>query len=419
MAILQFPSEGRQFRQLRTFAREQFQREIRQNAIAQLGPEASDMAVLVSACKRCGLPSSELHVINDLMLDATQGDVQTLVGRLLASAVGRAHLSHCAHCLAGGEELVSVVGHFGRLLPESGQDLQLEFIFGDKRIVRVDHHRMSADGETVALAGPVDELAFHEAFGAPMSMRGLWNAFIARHATDYEFVTMAVQKGYLIGLRPYADDVAEAVSFYDGFDQFMERQRGELPFDTVTFLRDREEDEIPIPLEESYHAWLEPWAVDIADAALDPFIVADSGSFVRVLDELASRRGVRVKRDSGDDTLYARFEAGEVYLRLNIGPRYFRTLHTGQTFHRGVMTYFGKEILAIKAAGELAPVLRRALPGLRISVRDGKRLEIADRFERLLFCDDIVRVATSHDFRSEAGLRELLAQVLPEVRALG
>ena len=138
-----------------------------------------------------------------------------------------------------------------------------------------------------------------------------------------------------------------------------------------------------------------------------------------MLDELASRRGVRVKRDSGDDTLYARFEAGEVYLRLNIGPRYFRTLHTGQTFHRGVMTYFGKEILAIKAAGELAPVLRRALPGLRISVRDGKRLEIADRFERLLFCDDIVRVATSHDFRSEAGLRELLAQVLPEVRALG
>jgi hypothetical protein len=134
-----------------------------------------------------------------------------------------------------------------------------------------------------------------------------------------------------------------------------------------------------------------------------------------VLDEVASRRGVRVARASGEDTLFVTFTAGEVQVRLNIAPRYFRILHSGSTFHRGVIDHFAKEILAVKAAGDLAPVLRHRLHGYKVRVREGKLLEVLDAADRRLFCDDVVRVATGHAYHTVEGLEELVRRVLPGV----
>jgi hypothetical protein len=79
-----------------------------------------------------------------------------------------------------------------------------------------------------------------------------------------------------------------------------------------------------------------------------------------------------------------------------------------------VITHFAKEILAIAAAGQLAPMLRARLPGLRVRVRDGKLLEIADAHERRLFVDDVVRVATAHPVHTAAGLEEVVRRILPD-----
>ena len=48
-----------------------------------------------------------------------------------------------------------------------------------------------------------------------------------------------------------------------GFEKWIERRRRERPYDTVTFFRDREEDGIAVPDEESYHAWLPAYAPDL------------------------------------------------------------------------------------------------------------------------------------------------------------
>lgn len=413
MAVLQFPAEPRKFRQLRQWAREQFQQEIRRPAIQRLGTETTDLGVLIMACSHCGLPTSTLHVFSDLPLDLNRVTLETTLRRLWGTERCGWKDAYCANCHASGPRLYPVVAHFGRVLPESGRDLQLEVLFGDSRILRMEYHRMDPDGTTTAVGTPADELSFLDSFQAPLSMRTLWADFLGQHLSADRLVTRQVQPGYIIGLRPFTEDEREAMAFYAGFEKWIERRRKELPYDTVTFFRDREEDGIPIPEEESYHAWLPAYAPDIEEALVDPFIVADSTSFIRVLDEVAARRGVRVERASGEDTLFARFSAGEVEVRLNVGPRYFRILHSGQTFHRGVIEHFAKEILAIKAAGDLAPVLRARLPGLRVRVREGKILEILDAQGRRIFCDDAIRVATSHLVQTEAGLEEVVRRILP------
>lgn len=418
LGLLHFPSEPRKFRQLRQWSREQFQREIRGPALARLGGEATDLGVLIMACGRCGLPTSTLHVFSDLPLDLSRSALEDALRRLWGSERQATADAFCASCHAGSGQLTPVVAHFGRVLAESGRDLQVEVLFGEGRILRMEYHRMDPDGTCTPVGTPADELAFFDTYQAPLSMRTLWSDFLARNLSADSLVTRQIQPGYIIGLRPFAEDESEAVAFYAGFEKWIERRRRELPYDTVTFFRDREEDGIPVPEAESYHAWLPAFAPDIADALVDPFIVADSDTFIRVLDEIATRRGVRVARASGEDTLFARFTAGEVEARLNVGPRYFRILHSGQTFHRGVITHFAKEILAIAAAGQLPPMLRARLPGLRVRVRDGKLLEIADALERRLFVDDVIRVATAHPVHTEAGLEEVVRRILPSAGSL-
>jgi len=413
VAVLHFPSEPRKFRQLRQWSREQFQRELRSTALAQLGGEATDLGVLIMACTRCGLPTSTLSVLSDLPLDLPRPALEDALRRLWGSERSAETDTYCASCHAGIGHMVPVVGHFGRVLAESGRDLQVEVLFGEGRILRMEYHRMDPDGTCTPVGTPANELAFFDTYQAPLSLRALWSDFLSQNLSADSLVTRQIQPGYIIGLRPFTEDEREAVAFYAGFEKWIERLRRELPYDTVTFFRDLEEDGIPLPEAESYHAWLPAFAPDIADALVDPFIVADSDTFIRVLDEIATRSGVRVVRASGEDTLFARFTAGEVEARLNVGPRYFRILHSGQTFHRGVITHFAKEILAIAAAGQLPPMLRARLPGLRVSVPDGKLLEISDAVGRRLFVDDAIRVATAHPIRTEAGLEEVVRRILP------
>lgn len=417
MGILTFPTEPRKFRQLRQWARTQFQQEVRLPALQRLGGETTDVGILIQSCSQCGLPTSTLHVLSDLPLELPRAALEGALGRLFGADAEESG-ARCASCHAHGAALSPVVANFGRVLPESGHDLQLEIIFGEGRVLRMDYHRMLADGSSASVGTPPDELAFLEAFQAPLSMRALWADFLARDFAADQLVTRQVQPGYVIGLRPFTEDEREALAFYAGFETWIEGLRRERPYDTVMFFRDREEEGIPIPEAESYHAWLPAYAADISDALVDPFIVADSDTFVRVLDEYAARRGVRVARSSGEDTLFALFSAGEVEVRLNLGPRYFRILHSGQTFHRGVMHHFAKELLAIAAAGELAPMLRPRLPGYRVRVREGRLLEILDAHERRIFCDDVIRVATAHAVRTEAGLAEVVRCILaPSQRA--
>jgi len=220
-----------------------------------------------------------------------------------------------------------------------------------------------------------------------------------------------VQAGYCIGTRPFTDDHRVAARQFEGFPDWLELMRAHRPYDAVTFLRDREEDQIPIEYAESYHAWMPRYAHDVTEALIDPFIVADSDTFVATLARQAAFLGLQVRRESDEGTLFVRFwRDNDLDVRLNLGPFFFKILHEGRTFHRGLRLHFDRQLQALSSAAGLPDALRERLPDHRIEVLDGKLLQVGDSGGAVRFRDDLVHVATRFAYRTSQGMRDLLTE---------
>lgn len=415
--LLHFPAELSRYREFRDEALVRFRARYRLPVIKRYGAATEDVGALVTHCDACGFIGAQLKGLGDVVWDLTPADIEAEISSRAEDPVYGWRPERCAEC--GAPEPTPIVALFGRYLPEAGVDLHLELAFGGGRILRARYHRMEPDGSTRPVPRPEDELSFADIFGAPFSVRGLWRDFIGRHLYADELTVHQVEPGYVIGLRPFADRPEEAARHFFGFSTWLHElrrmrphdlQRRALQYDAVTFLRDREEDDIPVPFEESYHAWLAGYAHDIAEALIDPFIVADSDTFLHVLAAQAAAHGLRVTRKSDASTLFGRFSAPELEVDLNLAPVFFRVLHEGFSFERGLRRHFGRELAAMRAAAGLPAVLRRHLPGCAVEVRDGTELEVA-RPGAWRFRDDLVYVATSFDYETPAGLSELIEHV--------
>ena len=407
--LLHFPTEPLRFRELRTRAFERFRWRYRVAVVRQFGLEAEDLGAYITWCERCEQVGSTVtgfeHLDGDLTLTALEEEVRTRAD----DPRNGWRPPRCVHCNA--PEPTPVVAFFGRYLPESRTDLHLEMVFGGDRVVRVEHHRMSRRGESEQVARPGDALQFMETFGAPLSVRTLWRDFIQRNVYADEIVCQPVHPGYCLALRPFTDDPHRAARMYEGFDGVMEGLREARAYDVVAFLREREEDDIPVDFSESYHAWLGGYAHEISEALIDPMVIADSETFVATLASQAAIYRLGVSRAGDDQNLFVRIGRGELRLNLNLGPIFFRIQHEGLSFHRGLRRHFRRELRALSQASDLPAMLRARLPGRLVRVGEGGALEIRDRQGTATFKGDLVGVATAFDVRTESGLDALLRRV--------
>lgn len=411
---MQFPREPLATRDLRRDALERFRWRCRLPVLRNYGPEAGDLAIFVTACDDCGARTAKLSTLDDLDPDtAIDGLISELRTRAVRPRYGW-RPTHCPACEAPRPDPISAV--YARYMPEVEHDLHIELVFGRHRVLAVELHRVALDGTSASLPRPDGPLRFQEAFGAPLVLRALWRAFITQHIYDESMVVRAIEPGYVIGLRPFTDDPAEAEAMLAPFGPFIEQLRegveGYAGWDAITFLYEREHDDIPVPYAESYHAWLGGYAAEIREGLIEPFVVADSDAFIDRLGEHAALYGLRVERDSGEGALFVRFFAGHLDLRLNVGPLFFQILHQGLTFERGITALFLRELRAMGEAKRVPHAVQQLLPEHAVRVVQGQYLELCDPAgERVAFAD-MVRLATHYDLDDPAGRAELVAELL-------
>ena len=110
-------------------------------------------------------------------------------------------------------------------------------------------------------------------------------------------------------------------------------------------------------------------------------------------------------------TLFVRIWHDEdLDVRVNMGPVFFRILHEGRTFQRGLRRHFDRQLQALATAAGLPDALRARLPEHRVEVLDGKLLQVGDSAGAVRFRDDLVHLATRHDYRTTEGMAELLRE---------
>lgn len=415
--LLRFPNEVADFRDVRRDARAQFAWRCRVPVLRQFGAEAADLGIFVTACAACGGRTARLHPFADLdpdlSLDGLLAELRTRAGRVEYGWRPAA----CPACDARRPQ--PIAGVFARYLPEIGRDLHIELICGNGRVVRSRVYLVDAQGDTREVAGlggaateSVSETAVVEALGAPVSLRALWRAMVAENVYADAAVTRAVQPGYVIGVRPFCDDPVAAEAMLEPVGALIEGLQAEGgAWDVLCFLHERELHDIPVPFQESYHAWLGGYALEIGQGLVMPFMLADSGVFLAVLAEQAARHGLSVTRDSGEGTLFGRFRGGALDLRVALGPLFFRVLHGGETFHRGIARHFTRELRAMRAAAALPGEVRALLPGHAVQVRAGRYLEVLDRAGARVAFGDMVRLATHYDLTTEQGRAGLLGEL--------
>lgn len=418
--LLQFPREPIATRDLRRDALERFRWRCRLPVLRNYGPESGDLTIFVTACKACGSRTAKLAALDDIdpdtALDGLISELRTRAGRARYGWRPTA----CPACQAPSPEPISAV--YARYMPEIEHDLHIELVFGRHRVVAVELHRVALDGSSIALPRPPDPLAFQEAFGAPLGLRALWRSFITRHVYEESMVVRAIEPGYVIGLRPFTDEPAEAEAMLAPFGPFIEQMRqgveGYAGWDAITFLYEREHDDIPVPYAESYHAWLGGYAAEIREGLIEPFVVADSDAFIDRVGEHAAFYGLRAERDSGEGALFVRIFGGHLDLRLNLGPLFFQILHQGLTFERGINALFLRELRAMGEARKVPHVVQRLLPRHQVRVVRGQYLELLDAAGERVAFGDLVRLATHYDLDDPTGRAELVAELLASDPAL-
>ncbi|MCA9539726.1 MAG: hypothetical protein KC620_12605, partial [Myxococcales bacterium] len=409
--LLRFPTELLEDRDLRQQAREDFRWKCRVPVLRQFGAAAEDLGVFVAECAACRSKTARLHPFADLDADLAFAELEAELRTRAGPGYGW-RPETCPACGAPSPRPVSAL--FARHLPEVGHDLQIELTCGAGRVLEMQLALMDRRGVATAIERPQDEVSVPAAFGAPLSLRAFWRAFISAHLYEDGLALHPVQPGYWLGLRPFTDDPRTAKAMFDAFGPWIEALRErEGGHDAVCFLADRDEEGIEMPFDDRYEAWLGGFAGDIQQALLEPFVVADSDHFVRALAAEGRRQGLQVVRDSNDETLFVRFRGGALDLRLNLGPVFFRTLHAGFTFHRGLRRFFARELAALAEAARLVPALREMLPRHAIQVHRGQFVEVLDDAGHRCSLADMVRLATTYDVRTDAGRAGLRSAVIP------
>ena len=326
--LLQFPSEGLQFRAQRSEALSTFRRMCRLPVISQYGFETEDIGLFVASCDECSHVTARLHAFTDLDPDLDINGLEAeLSSRALDSSYGWVP-AHCPACGARNPQPIS--GVFARYLPEVGLDLQVHLIRGGERITEIEYFVMNVQGEVRTVPKPSDPLAFLETLGTPLSLRATWSAFLHREACASEVKTLAIQDGYFLALRPFAHSDAElgrmAQPFYDWIGELQEGGG----YDVIGYFRDLDDDELQISEDASYRTWLSGYADEIDRALIDPMIVVDSNAFVTVLNELAfmygfGRSGIAVRKRCMSNSLVGDFSPLEPCTTLV--PNHSRRVH--------------------------------------------------------------------------------------------
>jgi len=412
--ILQFPSEPLAYRELRADALDRFRWRCRIPVIRNYGLESADMGIYVTQCQACNSTTAKMRDFNDIDPDLSLDALEAELRMRASSPRYDWQPNTCPACEAPEPAPVSAI--YARYLPEAEVDLQMEFVRAGSRIVDVQYHLMNESGIAQRVDRPDDLLVFAEKVGAPLSLRGLWGSFVAQNIYAESMVVRQIQEGYFIGLRPFADELAEAERLFEGFGPWIESMRETMRCDAIVFLNQPGEDGIQLDFTESYQTWLGGYAHEIAQSLIEPFVVADSDCFMDIIDDHARRYGLEIQRVGDDGGLCAQVQGAEFSLTLDLAPTLYRILHEGESFNRGIRRHLLNQIRACAAAAEVVPVLRAALPDYRVRVVKGRYLELLDAGGHRTCFGDLVRIGTTHDMRTPDGYAALMAEVAPGAR---
>jgi len=326
----------------------------------------------------------------------------------------------CPHCgEAEGRGARADKALFCHYIPETGDDLQIEYSFNSEhKIAGKTYWRLpfkgvpagplledTPDARAELSWGPAAKIdladekeeTFRKAFGVNFSLRGLWNEVLTEHWDKDKPYYREASSGLFFIFRPKAMDVP---SFGEFTGKKLMPDKKEGVFDRL---------ESPLQLEERPYSfdtpldWLKADTKALSDGTSEIYVGVNYAALRRAaIAVMASRRMTLEfkKPEEGKPPLEGTVSYGPFKVDINLFPLCHEAAAAGVSLHQAVALFLTPPVYTLDGAERLRQRLSMVRPQCRAEVKDGRNLVLEDRLKRTRTID-LLRIADKFDFENE------------------
>jgi hypothetical protein len=271
----------------------------------------------------------------------------------------------------------AIIGFYGRYLSNLGYFLIIAF---------KDHgyfcmYRYDPQGKNMTMLYPKDEGLFYDSFATFLDYRSGWKWMLQQFRKHKEAMVREVESGLVFGIRKGEPGTDPAEREDQDLEHLFSAQDIE-QFDTLEFIGSELAEQYPFD-QSTYEDWLDADLVSlIKSGEIDLFVLAQSGSFIAAIEDLASMKNIKVTllpaKTEGDDDLI-KFSKGKLSLQKSFSFAFLWTIHTAHTFHQGANAIFSTFIEQLDDAQTLYERLENELKDAFILKMEDENLKIIEK----------------------------------------
>jgi len=270
---------------------------------------------------------------------------------------------------------------FCHIIPETGDDMQIEYDVKNKRLVgktfwRVPHAVRVSEAAALKVELPNEsEDAFKEVYGAHFSLRAVWNGLFASALHSDQIVYREVSPGMRFILRGARVTNAR-------FQEFGEKT---LKADRDKGLFSRLEsplkvDQIPTPIS-TFREWAAKYESDLGGGTGECFVAISFPELRKAAGEVLASRHLKLELpplakpgDAGAGYLVK----GDFKTEIRFGPLALEAVTNGLSFHETCAFFLTNPGFTVEAADKLSTVLKLRRPLCGAEVSEGRYLVLRD-----------------------------------------
>ncbi|HYG77230.1 MAG TPA: hypothetical protein VEK08_19655 [Planctomycetota bacterium] len=372
-------------------------RAFRVKALKADGVFAPDIAFAVRTCRRCSRP----YVFGSFpRLKRTPWDSIAAVHEMVQSNVvlkappktvwsarhGKQMARACPVCdePENGARPDTVL--FCHVIPETGEDMQIEYQVQDKRLVSKTYWRMprvvkNAEGAAATPEAVKVELSdeseesIKKAYGHHFSLRAVWNGLFASQLQSDQIVYKEVSPGLRFILRGAKVDPA---AFKEFGEKTLKADRDNGVFSRLeTPLKI---DQVPEPLA-TFRDWAARYENELSSGAGEIYVAVSYPELRKAAADVLATRDLKLeikplsKPNEGGSALIAR---GDYKTEIRFAPLALEAITNGISLHECCAYFMTNPAFAVEAAEKLALALQARRPLCGMEVRDGHLLVLKD-----------------------------------------
>jgi hypothetical protein len=361
-------------------------RAFRARALKADGVFAPDIAFSVRICPKCGnpyvagtFPRLSRQPFNDLAAvhQTIQETLKKPAPKMMYSArAGKRVPRACPYCGQPEQSSVPDKVLFCHLIPETNDDLQIEYAIKDRRLDRRTFWRVPKDGSAIEAQLPDEsEESFKKAFGAYFSLRAVWNGIFAQNFDGDRIVYRNVAPGVYFIFRP--EKVSDA-QFREFADKQLKTDRDKGLFSHL---------DSPLKLDDkaqpggNYLEWAGAYSGRLSKGAAECFVGISFPELRTAAGAAVASRNAVLNLAPEKPTLPGSgfIERGPLKIETRLAPLVKRAVIEGLSLNQACSLYLADGTYTLDSAQHIAQALQSNLAECQFEFADGRILIARDR----------------------------------------